>query len=354
MGLFKKLLSGADKVYDAKTDLEHAIFRDRRFDRAEQLAAGGDPGTAVITGIKRRFNDDTTATDVRLEWFAPEPRVGAIHYGSAMPMLIRLGSTLAIKTDGDAVVIDPEAMAEAPDPPRDAGRRSRTVPDQGIDDKALDMSVLSRIKKWTPQDATVESFERVSLLGMPTENWTIVVSTADGTRATVTRDQVPAYARWFVAPGAVVPAVFDPKDPGRAQINWPELAERAAVAGGVWQEQPPAGSIAAGLVSRDAQIVEAPVAAMGGPIDLTPSAESATAIEGITIERCAYVDAALIKARVSPQDYDTYAATELEVPAGRWTAIRAQWQARQLSDWKVGAAYGAAFEAARKELKKRG
>lgn len=307
----------------------------------------------MITGIKRRFNDSTTNTDIRLEWFAPEHRESAIHYGSAMPMLIRLGSTVAIRADGDAAVIDPQAMAAAPDPPRDTGRRSRKVPDQGMDDQALDMSVLSRIKKWTPQDATVESFERLTVFGMPSENWTIILTCPDGLTSTVKRDAVPAYARWFVAPGAVVPAVIDPKDPSRAQIDWPELAERAAVAGGTWQEQPPAGSIAAGLVSRSAQVEEAPVASMGEPFDLSPSAEAAAAIEGITIERCAYVDAALMKARVSPQDHDAYAAAELEVPAGRWTHIKAQWQARQVSDWKVGAAYGAAFEAAQKELKKR-
>jgi hypothetical protein len=248
MGLFAKLLRGADKVYDAKSTLETEVFKDRRFDRAEKLAGTGDPNTAVITGIKRRFNDSTTNTDIRLEWFAPEPRVAAIHYGSAMPMLIRLGSTVAIKADGDAAVVDPQAMAEAPDPPRDAGRRSRDVPDQGMDDKALDMSVLSRIKKWTPQDATVESFERMTVFGMPSENWTIVVTSSDGSRASVKKDEVPPYARWFVAPGAVVPVVIDPKNPSRAQIDWPQLAERAAVAGGAWQEEPPAGSIAARLL----------------------------------------------------------------------------------------------------------
>ena len=244
-------------------------------------------------------------------------------------------------------------MAEAPDPPRDAGRRSRKVPDQGMDDRALDMSVLSRIEKWAPQDATVESFERVTVFGMPSESWTIVVTIADGTRATVNKDKVPPYARWFVSPGAVVPAVIDPKDPSRAQINWPELAERAAVAGGVWQEQPRRAASPPALVSRSGQVEEAPVASMGESFDLIPSAESVAAIEGITVERCTYVDAALIRARVSPQDHDAYATAQFEVPAGRWTPIRAQWQSRQMSDWKVGAAYDAAFEAAQKELKKR-
>ncbi len=248
MGLFGKLLRGADKVYDAKTTLEVEVFKDRRFARAEQLAATGDPNQAVVTGIKRRLNDSTTETDVRIEWFGPEPRVGAIHYGGAMPLVIRLGSTLAIKADGDSAVVDPDAMAQAPGAPRDAGRRSRKVPDQGVDDQALDGRVLSRLKKWAPQEGTVESFAQVTVMGMLAENWDIVVTCADGTRVTVSKDNVPPYARWFVVPGAAVPVVTDPKNPARAQIAWPTLAERAAVTGGTWQEEPPAGSIAAAML----------------------------------------------------------------------------------------------------------
>ncbi len=121
MGLFKKLLGFADKVHDAKTTLEARTFRDRRFDRAEKLAATGDPNQAVVTGIKRRLNDSTTETDIRLEWFGPEPRVGAIHYGGELPLAIRLGSTVAIKTDGDSAVVDPPLCAASPARPRTPG-----------------------------------------------------------------------------------------------------------------------------------------------------------------------------------------------------------------------------------------
>mgnify|MGYP000937178854 CR=1 FL=1 len=351
MGLFQKLLRGADKVYDAKTTLEYSVLRDRRFDRAERLAAAGDPSTAVITGIKRRYNESTTDTDVRLEWFAPDPRVGGVHYGADMPLVIRLGSTIAVKTDGDRVVVDPAAMAGVPGAPRDAGRSSRRAPDRGLDDTALDTRVRKRIDEWTAQDATVQAFERVSALGMWMDNWTVTVSCGDGTIATVQNDQVPPYARWFVAPGAVVPVVIDPKDPTRAQVDWPELAERAAVAGGSWQDPAPEGSIAASLLRVDPE-AQASVATMGAPVDLAPSAESAQAIEGVTIQQWAYVEAALTRARIPPAEYDAYAAG-LGVPAGRWSAIKAQWEGRQRADWRVGAAFGEAYEAARKELKKK-
>jgi hypothetical protein len=270
MGLFDKLLKGADEVYDAKTILETEVFKDRRFGRAEKLAATGDPNTAVITGIKRRYNDSLTDTDIRLEWFAPEPRVGAIHYGADIPLAIRLGSTIAVKTDGDSVVVDPAAMAGVPGAPTAAGRRSRKAPGQGTDDKALDVRVLGRLEKWTPQDATVEAFERITVMGMASENWDITVSCADGTRALVKRDYVPPYVRWYVAPGAVVPVVTDPQDPARAQVHWPLLAERAAVAGGTWRDDAPPGSIAEALLRADPAEAPTPTATMDAPLVVTP------------------------------------------------------------------------------------
>jgi hypothetical protein len=353
MGFLKKLLAGADKVDDAKTTFETELFKDRRFERAEKLAATGDANTAVITGIKRRYNDSLTDTDLRLEWFAPEPRVGGIHYGADIPLVFRLGSTIAVKSDADSVVVDPAAMAGVPGAPSDAGRGSRKAPDQGVDDKALDMRVLTRLDKWTPKDATVESFERVSVLGMPAENWHIQVTCADGTRATVNKDYVPPYARWYVAPGAVVPVVTDPKDPAKAQVNWPLLAERAAVEGGSWQDDLPAGSIAESLLRPAPGSAAEPVSQTGGvPLNLSPSEESAAAIEGITIERCAYIEAALVQGRVPPAEYDAY-AVQFGVPPGRWASIKSEWEKRLRTDWRVGAAFGEAFEAAQKELKKK-
>ncbi len=248
MGILSKLLGAANRVDQAKEDLEFALVHDRRFGRAEALAREGTENEAVVTGIRRRLNDGTE-TQVRLEWFAPEPRAGAIYFGDSMPLVIRLGSTVAIRFDGDAAVLDPAAMAGTPGAPADAGRRSKKVPDQGVEDTSLDMRVLSRLKKWTPETAVVTSFEQTQVFGMLTENWNIVLRRPDGSVATVGRDNVPPYARWFVVPGAEVPIVVDPKDPSRAQVNWALLAEERAAVGGRWQDPAPAGSIAAGQLS---------------------------------------------------------------------------------------------------------
>lgn len=342
MGILGKLLKGADRVYEAKEDLEYALVRDRRFERAEALARAGTSNEAVVTGIRRRLNDSTTETQVRLEWLAPEPRAAAVHFGGSMPLMVRLGSTVAIRFEGDAAVLDPAAMAGTPGAPADAGRRSRKVPDQGVDDTSLDMRVLSRLKKWTAETAVVRTFEQTSAFGMAMENWHIVVRRADGSEATVGKDHVPPYARWFVAPGAEVPIVVDPKDASRAQIDWALLAEQRATVGGRWQDPAPEGSIASAQLTA----VAAPEQAMsvGGEPDLSMSRESVEAIEGITVERCASIEAALTKRRLPPNQHDEVATRDYGVPAGRWSAIRDAWQARIRADWRVGVAYGQAYE----------
>ncbi|WP_183099454.1 hypothetical protein [Nocardioides pelophilus] len=244
MGLFRKLLGGADRIAQAESDLEHAVFRDRRYERAARLAEAGDPGTAVVTGIRRRSNDGTTTTHLRLEWFAPEPQVGGLLFGDALHPALRLGSTVRIRTDGRSVVIDPQAMADVATAPDDPGRSVRKTPDPGLSDTSLDSRVLSRLRKWPAENAIVVSFAQARALGMPTQNWDVVVRRADGSHATINRDHVPPYVSWYVHPGAEIPVVIDPKDPGRAQGDWPRLAEERAVAGGTWQDTPPPGSIA--------------------------------------------------------------------------------------------------------------
>jgi len=343
MGLLKKLLGTADRVYQAEGDLEHAVFRDRSFERAAALAQSGDPGTAVVTGIQRRLNDSTTDSLVRLEWYAPELRAGAVRFGDAIPPALRLGSTVRIRTDGDKVALDPAAMAAVPSAPADPGRSSRKTPDQGVSDTALDARVLSRLKKWPAETAVVVSFQRVGVFGMPSDNWDVVVRRGDNSLATINRDNVPPYARWYVHPGAELPIVVDPKDPGRAQGNWPLLAEQRAVAGGTWEDPPPQGSIAESLFAAPAG-TPTPAAGMGSEAAFDPAPEpgSADAIEGITVEQCARIEHAL--SQVAPGDKDGVASEQHGVPAGRWTAIHGAWQARIRTDWRVGAAYGQAYE----------
>ena len=88
------------------------------------------------------------------------------------------------------------------------------------------------------------SLQRCTAMGMPTLNWDVELRLPDGRTALSKRDEVPSYAQWDAAPGAVVTAVIDPKDPDRASIDWPAFAlAQFDVVG--FDDDPPPGSIAA-------------------------------------------------------------------------------------------------------------
>lgn len=348
MGLWDRLFGTVNRAEQVKFDVEHSVFRDRRFERAEELAESGRADEAVVTGIRRRLNDSTTDTRVRLEWFSPEPRVGAIAWGMDLPLIVRLGSTVQVRTSGDKVTLDPDAMSSHSAAPRDPGRRSRTTPAPGIDDKAMDARVLSRLKKWTAETAVIESVDQTRALGMATQNWDIVVRRNDGSTATISRDEVPPYARWYVVPGAKIPVVLDPKNLSRAQGNWPQLAEERATAGGRWSDSVPEGSIAATELQTSNTAI--PAASVGEQTERV-SPDPGLNVEGVTIERWAQVEAALTAARVPPANHDAVATTDHGIPMGRWSDIKAEWNSRMKTDWRVGTAYGAAYEAALKQLK---
>jgi hypothetical protein len=184
---------------------------------------------------------------------------------------------------------------------------------------------------------------------VPTDNFDVVFVTG-ATTATASRSEVLSYVRWFVHPGAEVPVVIDPSDATSAQLDWITLAQERA--GGRWDDAPPEGSIAA--VARARASAEPTAGVDDGPLDLTPSAASSEAIEGVTLDQWALVQAALVRDRVAPARHDDYASEHYGVAPGRWTAIVDQWNQRMRSDWRVGTAFGEAYERAQRALKGEG
>lgn len=372
MGLFAKLLRGADKVYQAKEDAEHAVFRDRSYDRAARIEAEGVSTEAIVVGIERAVvaDDDTQAT-ITVEWTEPAPGRGQILFRSlGLPMVIRLGGSVPVKVSHEGVAYEGGAVlahhgSSTVSPPNGLSvaylRRSSswsrrdpapaTRPDAGVVDRAVDQRVLEAWATWTPARATVVSFERASgFLGMPAVNWDILLRLQDGRSALSASDWVPAYAAFHVVPGADVPVVVDPDEPGQARVVWPALA--AERAGGSWRDPAPPGSVAGADLSSASAAGQA--ASVGvEPIALQPSAESAEGIEGVTIEQWAAIEAGLTVAKVPPAQHDEYAATVHGVPVGRYSAIRAAWNSRMMADWRVGTAYGPAYESALKAEKQR-
>jgi len=303
----------------------------------------------VVTGIRGRHTEDSTTFVVRLE--SAEGGAFAVKFDTHPPMVLRLGAEVLVRADGRGVVLDTDAMASAPAVPTTEGRGARSVPERGIDDKTIGGRVLKRLAGWQSTRGVIASWDSASFFGIATDSFDIVVTTADGSTATASRDGVPTYLRWFVHPGADVPIVVDPSDPTRAQVHWLALADERS--GGRWDDDPPEGSIAAALLSA-ASDTAAMAVGESGPIDLTPSAEATEAIEGVSIEQWGLVQAAIVHDRVPPAQYDAYATERYGVAAGRWTAIAAAWDARMRGDWKVGAAFGEAFQSAQQQLKRAG
>ena len=131
-----------------------------------------------------------------------------------------------MKADGARAVFDWAAMAAAWELDDEfLGQDAlRKPPDDGIHDAALDARVQRHLRKWSPVSATILSLTRTTMFGLQTLNFDVELELADGSRSFSKRDDVPSYAQWWAAPGAVVPAVVDPEDTTKANIDWPAFA----------------------------------------------------------------------------------------------------------------------------------
>ena len=279
MGIFKRAAAAVNDRYDVATDL--AIALDPANRRVGKLEARGTPANGVITGIRFSVNDTTT----RKEFAVSVPRGdGTLRFGIRTQPTeahrLRLGVPVVAKVDGDRGILDWEAMRAA----WDLGDQSlfqesiRRGPDDGIVDTALDARVQRRLKRWTPVDATIVSLERRTVMGMATLGWDVHLRLPDGGTAVSKSDEVPSYAQWYAAPGALVRAVADPKDPGAASIDWPAVA-LAQVAEVGFDDDPPPGSIAAELEGARGEGAGAVMGAGPPPAPPAPTPDAPVALD---------------------------------------------------------------------------
>ena len=242
---FKKAASAVNDHYDIATELTVALAPSIR--RVRKLEERGTPANGVITGVHFSLSNETTRKEFAVSVLdASGSRRFGVRTQPTEAHRLRLGVPVVAKLDGDRGVLDWDAMARAWGLEGQflSQESIRKPPADGVVDTALDARVQRHLKKWLPTEATIVSLQRCTTMGMPTLNWDVELRLADGRTAVSKRDEVPSYAQWDAAPGAVVPAVIDPKDPGRASIDWPAFALAQFDAVG-FDDDPLPGSIAA-------------------------------------------------------------------------------------------------------------
>ena len=349
MGFLDRVIGAVNKVgtpIDSLTD----TIGPSRYKKGQDLESGGRSVAGRIAGIERKLDDGQDTELFALEFTGPDgPVVAGARIRTRGMERLRLGMPVLLRVDDDGrAVLDWQALCarwgiEFAEP---AQRSLRSAPDPGVTDTALDMRVQRHLRKWTPARAKIVSLERRTMFGgVATQNWDLVLQLADGTTTKAGGEVVPFYAGWLAAPGADVPIVLDPKDPGKASVDWPAAANEVADRAGALDDAPPAGSIAAAVEhERSAQ----PQAATSTTAPLTATEPDVAPIDGVNLETWAAVEVGIGRDRVAPADHDAY-AQGYGVPAGRWAAVGAAWNARMRADWRVGAKIGEALEAARKK-----
>jgi hypothetical protein len=226
------------------------VLSDPGFARAERSAAKGGADSARIVGVEQRLNDGTTKRyiAVAVATVSGTERAG-IEVTGPVHVLARLRpgvEVLVRHRDGDAVVLDWAALCarwgvEA-DPSQ---KRRRKAPDDGVKDGAVDWAVQKRLGKWTPRRATITALtQRAGALGGMTLNFDVALRLDDGAQAVAANTEIPFYAAWLAAPGAVVPVCVDPSDPAKAVVDWAAAANEPGRAPGMLDDRPPAGSAA--------------------------------------------------------------------------------------------------------------
>lgn len=354
MGLLDRAI---DAVNRASVQADRVLIPDdRRLRAADALIEQGERATARIVGIDRFLEADATAQELALEvaTVGGTLRVGVRDTTIRGRERLRLGLHVPVRHDDERAALDWPLLWDTwgLEPGVTAVRLLRKAPDDGVRDRALDARALKLLKRGDAARAVIVAVEHVHMLGMPTENFDVRLRRDGGgsgpAELLIKRDEIPFYARWLAAPGTEVPIAVASDDPARAAVDWAQAAVDHADRCGALQDPPPDGSAAA-AIDAAARVAAQPVAsAPAVPVrEQVDGADAGDAIEGVGFDDWIAIDVGLTRDRVAPDGYDAY-AQERGVPAGRWSQIDAAWRARVQADWRLGARYGEAYEAARK------
>ncbi len=314
----------------------------------ERLLAEGAPRSGRIVGIRcamthddppKRVDDYAIATD--------EGTILGVRQRLAPDVLVRLGMTVHTRVDGDALAIDWAANGGAAQNVTAGWKRLKQPPAEGILDETYGLERARR--KDLPARVTIDAVEeRTAFLGIGTAIDLRVTVRLDNDpepfAAELKKAEIPFYAAHLAKPGIELAAWVQERRLDRIRLDWPSAAEARP---GVGEAPVPLLAPAVAPAQPPPDVVGIPAAPRAG-IDLAPAPGAFAPIAGVDFETYVAVEVALIRDRVAPSDYDAYAAEHHGVPPGGWSAAANGWQQRIRGDWRLGAAFGEAFERVRR------
>jgi hypothetical protein len=324
-----------------------ALFGGPSFDT---ILARGTGAAGRLTGIRVRYESDGDS-DRRVDEYAVDHPGGTAGIRQALvpEAVVRLGMDVDLVVLGGAAAIDWAATGRrhgfdgTNEPYRFKSLKEAPAPGITDEEKAL----AATRKKGEPITVAITGLDEQPFLGGLARRLVATVTvTLAGTepyQAEIKGLAIPFYASHLVAVGLVAPGYVTLKRLDRPIIDWAAAASADPGVG-----RPPARSRpiepveAAGIDPGHEDMTGASVRA-----SIDRAAADGLVHGGIDLVTYVAVEVGLQRDRVDPAEHDAYAAGK-GVPPGRWAAASAAWQAAMRADWKVGAAFGEAFEAERK------
>lgn len=322
-----------------------ALFGGPSFDK---ILAKGTAASGRVTGIRVRYVSDGDS-DRRVDEYAVEHPGGTAGVRQALvpDEVVRLGMDVDLMVLGDAVAVDWAATGRRLgfEGTNEAYRFKalKDAPAPGIADE--EKALAAARKKGEPITVAITALEEQPFLGgLATRLVATVTVTLAGTEPYETEIKglaIPFYASHLATVGLVAPGFVTLKRLDRPVIDWAAAADADPGTG-----RPPARPRTTAPPDPAGAGHDATT---GGSVRRSVDAAGADGAVhgGIDLATYVAVEVGLQRDRVRPADHDAYAATK-GVPPGTWSAASAAWQGAISTDWRLGAAFGEAFEAERK------
>jgi hypothetical protein len=314
----------------------------------EKILAKGAPTPGRIVGIEVSHVSDGDSSRLQHEFAVESPGIDTLGIRQWLDPdeHLRLGMDVVVVVHDGAGVIDWAATGQragfAATTELHRHKALKAAPAPGIVDH--DPSLASARKKGEPATLTITALDERPVLGGLAHQLqatvTVVIEGTEPYQAEVKQVVVPGYASHLLEVGRTLPGVVALRRLDKPVIDW-AAAANAEPGLGIGPARP----------TRTAT----PEEAAGTPLDqgqgvraaVDEAAGDGRRIGGIDLATYVAVEVGLQRDRVPPDGYDAY-ATGLGVPAGTWAQASAAWQGAIRADWQLGAAFGEAFEAARK------